>query len=376
MQEARGGILFIDEAYGVTGSNYGQEAIDTLCGMLTLEDYMDGKTIVIMGGYKSDMNLMLEENEGLKSRFSETVEFDNWSVEKCVGLVEKCCARGGYKLGEGGREVLLEGFEELSRVDDESGEVERKGWANARDSVTMFEYVEGCRNGRVAGLMKRGEFGDDDEGVFEKGDCERAVAKFVLARPRGGDLRGLRKRSKSGGGGGMLMDGLEQRKMDMRVEVRVNERVAEKKKKKEVVEEEKGAEEALEEVDLSKIKLCCELNYNRMDLKNEAKRKEEVKKAEEELKRVKEDFVEKKKQLRRVQEGEDEQEKEKAKEEMKEVNDELMEMRKKELLRGVADCENSYCFKRFGDMWVCEGGRHEVSEKELMRAYAAAYPSS
>jgi hypothetical protein len=126
MSEARGGILFVDEAYGVTGSNYGQEAIDTLCGMLTLDDYADGKTIVIMGGYKKDMYEMMEENEGLKSRFSATVEFENWSAGKCAGLVEKLAGKAGFGLATGGVDLLKEGKRGEGRAQKKGERCERK----------------------------------------------------------------------------------------------------------------------------------------------------------------------------------------------------------------------------------------------------------
>jgi hypothetical protein len=388
MQEARGGVLFIDEAYGVTGSQYGQEAIDTLCGMLTLEDYMDGKTIVIMGGYKSDMNLMLEENEGLKSRFSSTVEFDNWTSEKCLGLVEKLCAKGGYELASGGKDALLDGFDVLSAVDEMSGDAIRKGWANARDSVTMYEYVEGCRNSRVAKLMKGGTYDEDDAKVscaFTEDDCREAVSKFVHSRPKSDDLRGLRKRAPSGAGGALTDFGVASR-VEGKARVVVNQRVvAAQKKKRGDGEDEKQererdrVEDELEgdieaKVDLSQIKVCVETNYNRMDVKNDVRKAAEVKKASEELTKCKEECKAKRKLLKKQQAEEDEEEMKKTALETKKLEKELMELRKKELLRGIADCENHYSFKRFGNMWVCEGGRHEVSEDELMRCYALAYP--
>ena len=50
MEAARGGVLFIDEAYELGAKGYGEEAITKLLSMLTEDDYMDGKTIVVMAG--------------------------------------------------------------------------------------------------------------------------------------------------------------------------------------------------------------------------------------------------------------------------------------------------------------------------------------
>ncbi|GMI24408.1 hypothetical protein TeGR_g12431 [Tetraparma gracilis] len=357
MSEARGGILFVDEAYGVTGSNYGQEAIDTLCGMLTLDDYADGKTIVIMGGYKKDMYEMMEENEGLKSRFSATVEFENWSAGKCAGLVEKLAGKAGFGLTTGGVDLLKEGFAELSKPGPD-GEAARGGWANARDAVTMFEYVEACRNSRVAKLMKAGVYDETDEKVsevFTAGDCKEAVNKY-LTQTQG------------------------KKKVKPKMNVNVNARAEEKKKgrgeeeeKAEDEQEERPEEAEDKELDLSKLALCVNVNYNRMDAKDPAKKKAAVAAAEKELEKVRGSLREKRAALEKQVAAEDEEEAAKTKEEVAALEKELMEQRKKELLRSVADCENHYSFRRFGDSWVCEGGRHEVSEAELMRAYRAAY---
>jgi hypothetical protein len=86
------------------------------------------------------------------------------------------------------------GFAELSKPGPD-GEAARGGWANARDAVTMFEYVEACRNSRVARLMKAGVYDETDEKVsevFTAGDCKEAVNKFLAARPERSGERGGR----------------------------------------------------------------------------------------------------------------------------------------------------------------------------------------
>ena len=81
IDEAMGGILFIDEAYTLAkGENdFGQEAIDTL--LKAMEDHRD-EFIVIVAGYDGPMESFLQSNPGLKSRFNEYIHFDDYSEEE------------------------------------------------------------------------------------------------------------------------------------------------------------------------------------------------------------------------------------------------------------------------------------------------------
>lgn len=87
ISEALGGILFIDEAYSLkkahTSSDFGEEAIDIL--LKRMEDYK-GKFIIIAAGYPSLMNEFIESNPGLKSRFTHTFNFDDYTPDKLLEI--------------------------------------------------------------------------------------------------------------------------------------------------------------------------------------------------------------------------------------------------------------------------------------------------
>ena len=107
MEEARGGVLFIDEAYELGKGSFGDEAVGQLLNNLTLPEFMDGNTVVILAGYEKDMHKMLEKNAGLKSRFTSYVKFEDMSPEKCASIVAVCwklrfrfAASRSHRLGQ------------------------------------------------------------------------------------------------------------------------------------------------------------------------------------------------------------------------------------------------------------------------------------
>ena len=83
IQEALGGILFIDEAYTLAkdGNDFGQEAIDTI--LKAMEDYRD-EFIVIVAGYDDLMQSFLNSNPGLKSRFTKYLRFPDYSESELL----------------------------------------------------------------------------------------------------------------------------------------------------------------------------------------------------------------------------------------------------------------------------------------------------
>ncbi len=96
---ARGGVLFIDEAYTLSaqaggGADFGREAIDTLVKLM--EDHRD-EVVVIAAGYEGDMEKFLAANQGLASRFSHRIRFGNYSTDELVTIVNQHAAASGYE---------------------------------------------------------------------------------------------------------------------------------------------------------------------------------------------------------------------------------------------------------------------------------------
>ncbi|MEQ0575362.1 type VII secretion AAA-ATPase EccA, partial [Mycobacterium tuberculosis] len=95
IDQALGGVLFIDEAYALVqerdGSTdpFGQEALDTL--LARMENDRD-RLVVIIAGYSSDIDRLLETNEGLRSRFATRIEFDTYSPEELLEIANVIAA--------------------------------------------------------------------------------------------------------------------------------------------------------------------------------------------------------------------------------------------------------------------------------------------
>ena len=101
IDEARGGVLFIDEAYSITendhSDSYGRECLTELTK--ALEDYRDD-LVVIVAGYTEPMNHFFASNPGLKSRFNTFIEFPDYSDFELNEMFTKLCADNDYYLSE------------------------------------------------------------------------------------------------------------------------------------------------------------------------------------------------------------------------------------------------------------------------------------
>ncbi|GAA4930108.1 right-handed parallel beta-helix repeat-containing protein [Streptomyces coeruleoprunus] len=141
---ARGGVLFIDEAYALSpedsGRDFGREAIDTLVKLM--EDHRDA-VVVIVAGYTAEMQRFLTVNPGVASRFSRTIEFPDYVPGELLRIVEQQAEEHEYRLGAGTAEALRKYFEELPKG---------PAFGNGRTARQTFESMVERHAGRVAGL--------------------------------------------------------------------------------------------------------------------------------------------------------------------------------------------------------------------------------
>ncbi|HWM75063.1 MAG TPA: AAA family ATPase [Nocardioides sp.] len=97
VKSAEGGVLFIDEAYSLSGDQYGTEAIDTL--VKEMEDKRDD-LVVIVAGYPVPMAVFISQNPGLESRFRTTIDFVDYTDDELVDIFEVLAKAAEYDVDQ------------------------------------------------------------------------------------------------------------------------------------------------------------------------------------------------------------------------------------------------------------------------------------
>jgi stage V sporulation protein K len=113
IKKARGGILFIDEAYSLARGgekDFGKEAIDTL--VKGMEDYCED-LVVILAGYPAEMDYFLSLNPGLPSRFPLMIEFPDYTVDELVQIAKQMLHDREYEFTFEAERKLYYHIEEL-----------------------------------------------------------------------------------------------------------------------------------------------------------------------------------------------------------------------------------------------------------------------
>jgi len=149
IDSAIGGVLFIDEAYTLVsggGNDFGKEAIETL--LKRMEDDR-GKIIVIAAGYFNEMNRFLGSNPGLSSRFTQYIDFEDYTPTEMKAIYESMVKSKGMILAEDVDMSLVELFTHLYDNRDDT-------FANGRTVRNTFETTLQNQASRITREMKNG----------------------------------------------------------------------------------------------------------------------------------------------------------------------------------------------------------------------------
>ncbi len=165
INEAMGGVLFIDEAYSLTtglsnnsAGDFGNEVVQTI--LKRMEDQR-GEFFVFAAGYPDNMEVFLKTNPGLRSRFDKILRFDDYSVADLLKIAIKMFGDKGYQL-ENEASDHLSGY--LSFLHSHRD----RYFGNARTVRTMVDQAIKNQNLRLAAMAKE-----------ERNDLHKIVLKDV-----------------------------------------------------------------------------------------------------------------------------------------------------------------------------------------------------
>ena len=174
VDQALGGVLFIDEAYTLKssdGDTFGSEAIDTL--LKRLEDDR-GKFICIVAGYTDQMHDFIDTNPGLKSRFTQTIHFDDYTPDELTEIFLHLAQDKNFTIDDDTRAAIHRQFEQLYLRRD-------KNFGNAREARRIFNEAVERQSQRLVKLMNDPGFQEKDMYSLTKDDLP--MAQSEAARP-------------------------------------------------------------------------------------------------------------------------------------------------------------------------------------------------
>ena len=136
INQAIGGVLFIDEAYSLFKGehaqwDYGSETIEIL--MKRMEDNRNNLAVIV-AGYPDPMNNFLNSNEGFKSRFANNIHFDDYSIDELTQIFISFCNQNNYFLDK-------DAFELAKKIIEKDFVNKDKSFGNARYCRNIFEKI-------------------------------------------------------------------------------------------------------------------------------------------------------------------------------------------------------------------------------------------
>ena len=174
VDQAIGGVLFIDEAYTLKSNDsdsFGSEAIDTL--LKRLEDDR-GKFICIVAGYTEQMHDFIDTNPGLKSRFTQTIHFDDYTPDELTQIFLNLANGKSFTVDEPTKAAIHRQFEQLYLRRD-------KNFGNAREARRIFNEAVEKQSQRLVSLMNDPGFKEED--MFKLTTADLPMAQNESARP-------------------------------------------------------------------------------------------------------------------------------------------------------------------------------------------------
>lgn len=154
LDQAKGGILFIDEAYSLSNggeNDFGKQIIDALVSFM--ETNRENFTLIV-AGYDEDMDKFLDANTGLKSRFSNTIIFEDYTEDELIKIF-KIFAKG-FVFGDHIEEKIREIFKNMKATN--------KHFGNGREARKLFDVIRTNLDRRVIEIP---DLKENDKRLYE-----------------------------------------------------------------------------------------------------------------------------------------------------------------------------------------------------------------
>ena len=167
-REARGGVLFIDEAYSLSDgehATFGDEAINTI--VQEMENNRD-EVIVIFAGYPDKMKDFLDRNEGLRSRIAFHINFPDYTADELTDIFKLMAKRRGYEISAEVAEHCKKIFKRVAK---------KKNFGNGRFVRNLLEQAWLKQAQRIIKENEDGEVTKEDLMRFKVEDFDVNVDK-------------------------------------------------------------------------------------------------------------------------------------------------------------------------------------------------------
>lgn len=154
VNEAMGGVLFIDEAYNlIPMDNPSQKDADGVAAVEALMTRMEndgGKFITVIAGYKTEIDeFIANANPGLASRFSHRIHIDDYTPAQLCEIFIRHAEKRKFKLTDDAKALLEKKFEEMVTMKD-------KNFGNARTAIKLFDKTRARQSKRLRGKILSG----------------------------------------------------------------------------------------------------------------------------------------------------------------------------------------------------------------------------
>jgi len=175
IKEAKGGILFVDEAYQLTQalqrgqSDFSGEAIDEM--MKVMNDSGRKAVTFVFAGYKKEMDEFVQYNAGLESRIKYRFHFEDYTVPELVTIIKIKMKAKGYKM-------TPDAENSIEKIVEQGTNAELRSKYNGRLTDNLLQWASDEMNTRLP-LDASGE----QLITLEKSDFFNAIKRFSSARP-------------------------------------------------------------------------------------------------------------------------------------------------------------------------------------------------